>query len=781
MALCHSCDHILRYGNDNITHTTCRSFLAAVDQGCYPEEWKECYSRNDILEYGDDGTIHDNCRLFLAGVDRGCYICQGLFRQAPEEWKQEIRRRIEVFESSPEKRRKADDSKKRLKSYKREFDNSRYVKIWLNLETIDLNRGALPHGAELPRNPIQIVYPVAAESPPWTFTSLSTNSEETFTKIKSWIGRCEKKHGECQTRRDKADVGWHPTRLIEIVSEPKNGESADSLKYRIVEPKSENMPQNLRYITLSHRWPQDKQAFQKLTVDNLPLWKASLPAKILRQTFRDALFVAQRLEISYVWIDSLCIIQHGDGGVDWTKESPQMHKVYSNAEFNLCASKNDKDEGLFSPRIPSRPQPLRFKLPRLEDDDRDDYDDGVEDHDSGHYLIRTEESFDTWNARMDDSPLESRGWVFQEQLLSRANLHFCDHEVLFECLEMRASESLGSNLDYEVHWRYDHRFFKEHLPTSSSDESSVSSSNYEEYYDDYQRWHDLLSKYTARQLTIPDDRLIALSGVAQYFKTIFPHGDCYLAGLWWSRIHTEMLWQLKEATSRENWEERKARRHLTFSWASVQGEVENEADTYHIGEPLERLADLEPIKYRMSSDAMDATGEGERFVEEIFSLPSSPAIEIRITGLLRPMRLERVDISTRWNMWPEMKGRTFADLDLLLYVRGRQQSLSRTALTRLDFEISSSELTALNTSGRLFLMPLVGREGSSVWILLLELVKTSDGKDMGRFRRIGVFMEQHFRSVRKWLTHKMPFEDSLSELPCWRYDDVSKRHTIFVV
>ncbi|KAG6353985.1 hypothetical protein INS49_004956 [Diaporthe citri] len=202
----------------------------------------------------------------------------------------------------------------------------------------------------------QRVYPVEAEPLPWTLTSSSARSEEKLTKLKTWLGRCGKTHNKCRLRRNEADVGWNPTRLIEVALAPEISDNANHLKCRLVEPQSEDMPQSLRYITLSHRWPQGQQGFHKLTEGKLALWKASLPGEMLRQTFRDAFLVAHKFGIPYVWIDSLCIIQDGDDYVDWRRESPMMQKVYSNAEFNICASKNDDNGGLFLSRSPSGPQ-----------------------------------------------------------------------------------------------------------------------------------------------------------------------------------------------------------------------------------------------------------------------------------------------------------------------------------------------------------------------------------------------------------------------------------------
>lgn len=760
-----------------------------------------CDLCNQTLKYcqyesTENRSIHSTYQSFLAAVDQGCCLCRGLHRQIPEEWNQELRRRVATSEQRPGKRRKVDKGLEGVTWYRRDFNNSRYGFMELNLEFIRSNEHSTCPSSELPKNPRQTVYPVKVDPGPWALTSLSTDSEETFKKIKTWLDKCQKEHdARCHLRRNYTDSEWHPTRLVEITSASESNENTNALRCRIVEPKSKAMLQNLRYATLSHRWPQNQQGFQKLTLDTLPLWKSSLPINTLSQTFRDALLVAQRLGVSYLWIDSICIIQDGDDFADWKKESPTMYKVYTNAEFNICASKNNQNEGLFSQRSPSDSQPLHFELPGspVDEDETDKL------ADSGHYLIHKETAIEIWDARMNNSPLASRGWVFQEQLLSRANLHFGDHDILFECSEMRASESSGSDQDYEVSWSYYQPFFKAQLPipaveecvpvpsegTSGSEDDNSELS--EDNHDDFKHWHDLLGRYTALQLTRSDDRLVALSGVAQYFKNFFSQGECYIAGLWSSRLPTEILWQLTTTASRETWEKRKKKRHhLSFSWASVEGQVENEADSHRFYEDIHPLADLKPIKYRMSPDAMGGIeSERQPFAEEIFALPSAPTIEIMLTGFLRPTSVERVGFSTRWNMWPGMKGCRNADFDLMLHPRLDSRSHGS---TRLDFEISSSELTTLNESCRVFLMPLVsvgesseGNYNAPIWFLLLELVETSDRRDMGRFRRIGVHQNDDYKSLGEFLRNDMSSRDSLRKLPCRRYDDASNQHTIFVI
>ena len=69
--------------------------------------------------------------------------------------------------------------------------------------------------------------------------------------------------------------------------------------------------------------------------------------------------LAQGLDIKYVCIDSLCIIQ--DNSRDWHSEAGKMKYVYSNATLVVAASgARDSSEGLF---IDERPHSSSYRLP----------------------------------------------------------------------------------------------------------------------------------------------------------------------------------------------------------------------------------------------------------------------------------------------------------------------------------------------------------------------------------------------------------------------------------
>lgn len=60
------------------------------------------------------------------------------------------------------------------------------------------------------------------------------------------------------------------------------------------------------------------------------------PCGKLCKPLRDAIHIAQELRLSWVWIDSLCIMQ-GDTDA-WNKEASRMSAVYGLSRLNIAAT-----------------------------------------------------------------------------------------------------------------------------------------------------------------------------------------------------------------------------------------------------------------------------------------------------------------------------------------------------------------------------------------------------------------------------------------------------------
>ena len=116
------------------------------------------------------------------------------------------------------------------------------------------------------------------------------SSDALFSRAQQWILDCESKHPTCQSISTAV-----PKRLLFVGSTPN-----DSI--RLIE----DIPYRTKYIALSHCWGTNNY---RTTRANLSERVKNIPWGELPSTFQDAVTVAHRFEISYLWIDSLCIIQ----------------------------------------------------------------------------------------------------------------------------------------------------------------------------------------------------------------------------------------------------------------------------------------------------------------------------------------------------------------------------------------------------------------------------------------------------------------------------------------
>lgn len=87
----------------------------------------------------------------------------------------------------------------------------------------------------------------------------------------------------------------------------------------------------------------------KLLRSTMSQLQAGLALSALPKTIRDAIEISTWLNISYIWIDALCIIQ--DDPNDWNTEAVTMKDVYSNSFLTIAAHGGKSSaEGCFAER-----------------------------------------------------------------------------------------------------------------------------------------------------------------------------------------------------------------------------------------------------------------------------------------------------------------------------------------------------------------------------------------------------------------------------------------------
>ncbi|KAH8749587.1 heterokaryon incompatibility protein-domain-containing protein [Hyaloscypha sp. PMI_1271] len=363
-------------------------------------------------------------------------------------------------------------------------------------------------------------------SNPWNFPAMSrlntnwTGSPDSIQRAAQWLQACITRHRRCGQSLEPL----LPDRILDI---------GLSLSSNII-VLQETIDQRDRYICLSYCWGLSE--FISTTRDNISSHKEGIQLQSLPQTFRDAIFVSRALNIRYIWIDSLCIIQNDDR--DWSTQAQKMAAIYSNSYLTIsAASGRCADSGLFSEPLPVNIGTLYAR---------------VFTHLPGP---STKNSISTW-------PLISRGWAFQERLLAPRVLHFGRDELIWDCNETRECQC-GTIFTFNNDIRKSDFHDALHNGTITSQTKLGT------------LWRRIVVQYCSLALTKPSDKFPAIAGIAEVVQ--LSRNSAYLGGLWSDTLVLDLLWRAREP--REDSQEILGRAP-SWSWASVGGPIEYSQELY---------------------------------------------------------------------------------------------------------------------------------------------------------------------------------------------------------
>ncbi|KAM5371636.1 hypothetical protein ACJZ2D_007916 [Fusarium nematophilum] len=332
----------------------------------------------------------------------------------------------------------------------------------------------------------------------------STGSPETLSLARHWIRECATHHERCKKPVD--EKAWYPTRLLSF-------DLHETSIVRLLET-DQTTPVG-QYMTLTHRWgPIDHMV---LTKDTYPQLLEGLPLSTLPQVFQDAISICRHLGISYIWIDSLCILQGKDNIRDWQHEATLMRNVYSNSFCNISAADApDCSQSIFNRRDPGTliPQVVEMALC------------GGESAKNTERFILSDYWF--WELEVSNALVNKRAWVLQERFLAPRILHFGKRQLIWECCEKDAAEVYPDGLPLALSTSSDTGFKR----LDSSDYIGRVGRYRDREADGnsapHLLWLRIVELYTASALTVPSDKLIACSGIAKRMAEILQ--DDYVAG-----------------------------------------------------------------------------------------------------------------------------------------------------------------------------------------------------------------------------------------------------------
>lgn len=326
------------------------------------------------------------------------------------------------------------------------------------------------------------------------------------------IDTCIRDHQSC---KDKLSDGcFIPKRLIDVGNDEiqrvrlVNGE--DLARPAI---QGSSPAKRLHYATLSYCWGD--ALTMKTTQATEEIHRAGILIEDMPEAFQDAIHVIRKLGIQYLWIDALCILQ--DNKQDWEIESSRMCDIFANAYTTISAAASSSASEHFLRRTDNALR-LHFRSsihPVL----------------SGDYFIclngigRKPAEADIRSSRW-----RSRGWVWQEELMSTRQLIFGTKILQFRCSE---STYLENGLpDWGPNWilrkEPDYGHFSITAPVL----------------------------YSSRLLKFPQDRLPAIAGIAKFIERVSRQqggSPKYMAGLWLNdRLEQQLRWVYMKPTTYDN-------------------------------------------------------------------------------------------------------------------------------------------------------------------------------------------------------------------------------------
>ncbi|KAM5349262.1 hypothetical protein ACJ41O_005769 [Fusarium nematophilum] len=333
-------------------------------------------------------------------------------------------------------------------------------------------------------------------------------SEENFRDSRRWLEECHKNHPACRG----SHRGYMPSRVLEI---------SEDGRIKLIETKRQREG---KYAALSYCWGGD-QSF-KLTKGNLPKLREAIASKDLPQTITDAILVTKRLGLSYLWVDSLCIIQ--DSVEDQKKEIPLMAEIFELAYVTIsAASARSSSDGFLQRRKPDTAV-IPYILPTAE---------------LGSLRLYKE---------MDaaDEPIHSRAWTLQEHVHACRILEYGTQKLRRVCRGVPLSADLQELRDL--------------APPNMMDPARIGIWQKKEAILRH-RWQPLVKNYTERQLTKASDRPLGIYAIAREYSRMLDSE--YKGGLWGRFLKQDLLWQRDTSSPRQS--RRLDLRCPTWSWLSV--------------------------------------------------------------------------------------------------------------------------------------------------------------------------------------------------------------------
>ncbi|KAF6236120.1 hypothetical protein HO173_005748 [Letharia columbiana] len=367
----------------------------------------------------------------------------------------------------------------------------------------------------------------------------------------SWLSLCTNQHGHDCT---PAPFGFDPGFALRLI---------DVKRRCVVDP-----PPHPRYVALSYVWGNSVQ----VTLEEKHYLRLRKEGGLsddyadIGTTIKDAMYLCEQLGEHYLWVDGLCIKQ--DDEEDRARQICSMNQIYSCAAFTIVAAGGDN---AYAP------------LPGVRENSR-----SVIQHEAeiqGLHLMTTQRPF---LASVSKSKWSSRGWTFQEKILSKRLLIFTPYQTFFQCGQAIFYEdtvlersSHSPDVDISQEERMD---LRRHLSKPTADMCPL------------RKYGTCIQGYACRDLTKQYDGLNAFQGVLNILRPEFSDGFHW--GLPESMFDIAITWLFGN-----HYPERRRQGFPSWSWLGWR-EGPNNSLSSHTGDTRSIIREIQWYKINKDGEAI---------------------------------------------------------------------------------------------------------------------------------------------------------------------------------
>lgn len=361
------------------------------------------------------------------------------------------------------------------------------------------------------------------------FIDKAVDSSRDIAEVRRKLRDCLSSHTMCHIPA----VGFAPSRLLEVSPD------LSQTHIRLFETDRSRQP---KWACLSYVWGTEQ--LHKTTKGCLLQYMKGICIADLPQTIQDAVTVCRTFDIPNLWVDSLCIVQ--DDVSDKTRELPLMAEIYRHSLLTISAAcARSVTDGFLRTDLPFcyesvAPTALRY----LGSDG------------SKTKALVLVESPHRYLAHDFTDPIDTRAWTLQERLLSPRLLTYSSHGVIWSCRRLYSRDD-----QEELYGQNDLGFVVPGRRTASI--PCIPGSR-------MQPWHNIVEQYSHQDMSLPSDKLVALSAVAQTYSQNADEYGTYLSGLWKEMMPRSLMWYVPKGSARCRPNDYRA---PSWSWASVDSLV----------------------------------------------------------------------------------------------------------------------------------------------------------------------------------------------------------------